>query len=71
MGVVVPTFPPKISFQMSQLRSVWLESWSRKYLVLVFLCACLVGDGKVGGWKTFCLVEEKNGGINNIVYING
>ena len=47
-----------------------MEKWEDgKYLV--FPLVCLVGGmEKLKGGKLFCLVEEKNGRIKNVIYIN-
>ena len=66
------------------LGSVWLEEWNneriencgsmekwkdRKYLV--FPLMCLVGRvEKWEGGKLFCLVGEKKGMMENVIYIN-
>ena len=47
-----------------------MEKWeNRKYLV--FLLVCLVGGvEKWEGGKLFCLVGEKKGRMENVIYIN-
>ena len=47
-----------------------MEKWEdEKYLV--FLLVCLVGGvEKWEGRKLFCLVGEKNGRMENVIYIN-
>ena len=60
------------------LGSVWLEEWKSGRMEkwkdkkdLVFPHMYLVGGvEKWEGGKLFCLVREKNGRIENVVYIN-